>query len=70
VEAGFKPEAPVEFHWYSAEEGGLLGSQAVAQDYERRGVKVLAMSQFDMTAWVKQGTEEVIGVITDFVDPE
>lgn len=40
----------------------------MAQDYERRGVKVLAMSQFDMTAWVKQGTEEVIGVITDFVD--
>lgn len=27
VESGYKPETPVEFHWYSAEEGGLLGSQ-------------------------------------------
>ena len=23
-----------------------------------------------MTAWVKAGTEEVVGVITDFVDPK
>ena len=27
------------------QEGGLLGSQAVASDYERRSVNVLAMSQ-------------------------
>lgn len=26
-------------------EGGLLGSQAVAKDYEARGVNVIAMSQ-------------------------
>jgi bacterial leucyl aminopeptidase len=69
-------------------EGGLLGSQAVAKDYEARGVNVIAMSQvsrsyasglsiyqsfklqFDMTAWVKEGTREEVGIITDFVDPE
>ncbi len=27
-------------------------------------------SQFDMTAWVKEGTREEVGIITDFVDPE
>ena len=27
------------------QEGGLLGSQAVAKDYEAKGVKVIAMSQ-------------------------
>lgn len=27
IQAGFRPEVPVEFHWYAAEEGGLLGSQ-------------------------------------------
>jgi Zn-dependent M28 family amino/carboxypeptidase len=32
----------------SAEEGGLLGSQAIAQDYASRGVKVRAMLQMDM----------------------
>jgi hypothetical protein len=26
--------------------------------------------QFDMTAWVKRGTREEVGIITDFVDPE
>lgn len=28
-----------------------------------------AQIQFDMTAWVKRGTREEVGVITDFVDP-
>ncbi|KAJ8590145.1 Zn-dependent exopeptidase [Rhizopogon salebrosus TDB-379] len=65
----FHPVRPVEFHWYSAEEGGLLGSQAVAQHYEARGLKVYAMSQYDMTAWVKRGMPEEVGVIVDFVDP-
>ncbi|KIJ59236.1 hypothetical protein HYDPIDRAFT_162704 [Hydnomerulius pinastri MD-312] len=64
----FRPQRPVEFHWYSAEEGGLLGSQAIAQSYEAQGLEVYAMSQYDMTAWVKQGTREEIGVIVDYVD--
>ncbi|KIY49546.1 peptidase [Fistulina hepatica ATCC 64428] len=68
IAANFRPVHTVEFHWYSAEEGGLLGSQAVARDYEARRVNVLAMSQFDMTAWVKRGTPEKVGIITDFVD--
>lgn len=70
ITSDFRPVENVEFHWYSAEEPGLLGSQAVAKDYEARGVNVIAMSQFDMTAWVKKGTREEVGIITDFVDPE
>jgi leucyl aminopeptidase len=70
ITSDFRPVEHIEFHWYSAEEGGLLGSQAVAKDYEARGVNVIAMSQFDMTAWVKEGTREEVGIITDFVDPE
>ncbi|KAK2466341.1 hypothetical protein APHAL10511_001983 [Amanita phalloides] len=69
IAADYRPLRPIEFHWYSAEEGGLLGSQAVAKDYDRRSVEVIAMSQFDMTAWVKHGTREEVGVITDFVNP-
>ncbi|THH09068.1 hypothetical protein EW145_g2281 [Phellinidium pouzarii] len=68
ISAGFQPKRTVEFHFYSAEEGGLLGSQAVARDYESRGVNVIAMSQFDMTAWIKRGTVESIGIIVDFTD--
>ncbi|CAA7259515.1 unnamed protein product [Cyclocybe aegerita] len=66
--ADFHPVRTIEFHWYSAEEGGLLGSQAVAKDYAQRSVNILAMSQFDMTAWVKKGTREEVGIITDFTD--
>jgi len=64
----FRPNRTVEFHWYSAEEAGLLGSQAVATDYKARGVNVVAMSQFDMTAWVKRGTREEVGIITDYTN--
>jgi leucyl aminopeptidase len=64
----FRPIRNVEFHWYSAEEGGLLGSQAVARSYEVAKANIYAMAQFDMTAWVKRGTREEVGIITDFTD--
>jgi leucyl aminopeptidase len=63
----------IEFHWYSAEEGGLLGSQAIFSEYEKTGRDVKAMLQQDMTGFVQgtldAGKEESVGVITDFVDP-
>ncbi|KAI9683065.1 MAG: Leucine aminopeptidase 1 [Bogoriella megaspora] len=61
----------VEFHWYSAEEGGLLGSQAIFSNYSRSGRDVRAMLQQDMTGYVQKtvdaGEPESVGVITDFV---
>ncbi|KAG5637248.1 hypothetical protein H0H81_005246 [Sphagnurus paluster] len=48
--SGFKPATPVEFHWYSGEEAGLLGSQAIAKSYKAAGTQVKAMMQLDMTA--------------------
>jgi bacterial leucyl aminopeptidase len=63
----------IEFHWYSAEEGGLLGSQAVFAEYSRQGRDIKAMFQQDMTGYVAKtleaGQPESVGVITDFVDP-
>ncbi|KAF8850061.1 aminopeptidase-like protein [Acephala macrosclerotiorum] len=68
-----KGENTVEFHWYSAEEGGLLGSQAIFSEYEKTGRDVKAMLQQDMTGYVQgtldAGKPESVGVITDFVDP-
>jgi len=69
IAAGFRPNKTVEFHWYAAEEGGLLGSQAVAQKYNANGVNVIAMIQMDMTAWVKKGTREEVGIVVDYVHP-
>ena len=68
VENKFNPERPVEFHWYSGEEGGLLGSQEVAKQYYKEGRDVVAMIQNDMTGYVLDSDTEVIGLITDYVN--
>lgn len=49
VSSGFRPSTPLEFHWYSGEEGGLLGSNAIATSYKRAGTQVKAFLQLDMT---------------------
>ena len=68
-----KADNTIEFHWYSAEEGGLLGSQAIFSEYSRQKRDVRAMLQQDMTGYVAKtlaaGEPESVGVITDFVDP-
>ncbi|KAL8951365.1 MAG: hypothetical protein Q9222_002666 [Ikaeria aurantiellina] len=62
----------IEFHWYSAEEGGLLGSQAIFSAYEKSGRDIKAMLQQDMTGYIHKtiaaGEKESVGVITDYVD--
>ncbi|KAJ9133945.1 Peptide hydrolase [Coniochaeta hoffmannii] len=66
-------ENTLEFHWYSAEEGGLLGSQAIFSTYEKAQRVIKAMLQQDMTGFVARtlqaGKPESVGVIVDFVDP-
>ncbi|PBK67582.1 Zn-dependent exopeptidase [Armillaria solidipes] len=66
--ANYVPLSPLEFHFYAAEEGGLLGSQDIVAAYEVAGKRVKAMQQYDMTAWVKTGTTEAISVMTNDVD--
>ncbi|CAE6380120.1 unnamed protein product [Rhizoctonia solani] len=68
VAAGFSPVRPVEFHFYSAEEVGLLGSQAIAASYKSASKSVYAMINLDMTGYFKPGSAEVIALVTDRVD--
>ncbi|KXJ87517.1 hypothetical protein Micbo1qcDRAFT_124669 [Microdochium bolleyi] len=63
IAAGQAPNT-LEFHWYAAEEAGLLGSQAIFQQYAREGRNVAAMLQQDMVGYSPKG---VFGVITDNV---
>ncbi|QSZ30241.1 hypothetical protein DSL72_004763 [Monilinia vaccinii-corymbosi] len=69
-----KSSNQIEIHWYSAEEGGLLGSQAIFSEYEKTGRDIKAMLQQDMTGYTQRtldaGEPESVGVITDFVDPD
>jgi len=64
VAANFRPELTVEFHWYSAEEVGLRGSQAIVSDYTRNNVAVRSMLQIDMDGYNRN--ENRIAIITDY----
>ena len=68
-ETRWTPESDVEFHRYSAEEGGLLGSQDVVAAYKASSTHVYAMLQQDMTAYVRKKSSESVGIVTDFVSP-
>ncbi|TPX66300.1 hypothetical protein SpCBS45565_g04555 [Spizellomyces sp. 'palustris'] len=69
VQNGFQPARTLEFHWYAGEEGGLLGSQLIAQDYKKRSENVIGMMQFDMTGFAKDPANRRLAVMTDFTDP-
>jgi len=68
AQGNFRPQNTIEFHWYSAEEVGLLGSQAIAQRYQATGVAVRSMLQLDMIAYDER--EQTVGVITDYTDAD
>lgn len=69
LQGNFRPVSTVEFHWYAAEEVGLLGSQAIANNYKSTGVGVKAHLQLDMTAYFKPGTKEVLALAPDYIEP-
>ncbi|KDR80659.1 hypothetical protein GALMADRAFT_241018 [Galerina marginata CBS 339.88] len=66
--SNFRPTDPVEFHWYSGEEAGLLGSQAIATKYKSSGVNVKAFMELDMSGYFKPGTKEVMALQADYID--
>lgn len=59
----------IEFHWYSAEETGLLGSQDLFNTYSRLGIEVVAMLNQDMVGYPGRDGIERFGLVTDFSDP-
>ncbi|KAF3763322.1 Zn-dependent exopeptidase [Cryphonectria parasitica EP155] len=67
--SGYVPkDGPVEFHWYAAEEGGLLGSQDIAAYKKKEGANIGAMMEFDMTAFIARNATESIGFIKTDAD--
>lgn len=66
----FKPRNTLEFHFYSAEEGGLLGSMDIFDKYFKSHEVVLGLLQQDMTGY-SAGTktanaEPHFGLIEDY----
>ncbi|CAI4059216.1 putative aminopeptidase SKDI_04G6230 [Saccharomyces kudriavzevii IFO 1802] len=69
LKAGLRPNNTVEFHFYSAEEGGLLGSLDIFTEYSKQGKQVRAMLQQDMTGYVSDPEDEHVGIVTDYTSP-
>jgi len=65
AEAKYAPKNTLEFHFYSGEEGGLLGSRDVFNSYVKSGVNVIAAMNQDMTGY---SPNNVIAVYTDYAD--
>ncbi|CEP62864.1 putative aminopeptidase LALA0_S06e05600g [Lachancea lanzarotensis] len=63
------PRNTIEFHFYSAEEGGLLGSLDIFTHYAQQNQTVVAMIQQDMTGYVEDSQNEHLGLITDHTSP-
>ncbi|EFQ33943.1 peptidase family M28 [Colletotrichum graminicola M1.001] len=60
----------VEFHWYGAEEAGLLGSQDIFTQYRALNRQVVSMLNQDMVGYVGRDGVERFGVVTDWTDPD
>ena len=57
---------PIEVHAYSGEEGGLLGSDALAASYSRAGREIRGMLNLEMVGWQPEKTgSSTITVLTD-----
>ncbi|KAL2271426.1 hypothetical protein VTJ83DRAFT_797 [Remersonia thermophila] len=63
--AKFTPKNTLEFHFYSGEEGGLLGSAAVFSNYKSARKSVLAFLNQDMAGYSPSGK---LTIYTDYVD--
>ncbi|MCL1077157.1 M20/M25/M40 family metallo-hydrolase [Parashewanella spongiae] len=64
AENQIQPERTIIFFGYAAEEGGLLGSQDVARNYENK--HVLSALQMDMTNY--RGSDKDYVFMTDYTD--
>ncbi|KXJ98428.1 MAG: IPT/TIG domain, FG-GAP repeat-containing protein [Acidobacteria bacterium OLB17] len=64
----YHPAKTVKFMAYAAEEGGLLGSKAIATSYQNTGVNVVGVLQLDMTNYKAPSTD--IAMITDHTNAD
>lgn len=79
----FQPQNTIQFHFYSAEEGGMLGSKELLSAYKDQNVQVVALLQLDQIGFsesslrrglfglgAKPDTKAApIGLVTDYTTP-
>ncbi|KAI0224925.1 hypothetical protein L0F63_005762 [Massospora cicadina] len=65
AKSGFRPKRTIEFHFYSAEEVGLLGSRTVAKAYAKENRQVAGMLQLDMIGYMNDNKTKIYVDYTD-----
>jgi leucyl aminopeptidase len=65
IASGFKPKRTIKFIGYAAEEVGLRGSKAIAQDYKNQGMDIVGVAQFDMVGYKGTANKDIV-FMTDF----
>ncbi len=66
IATGYKPRRTIKFMAYAAEEVGLRGSAAIAQNFKTNNINVVGVMQLDMTNY--KGSPSDIYIYTDFTD--
>lgn len=66
IASGYKPRRTINMIGYAAEEVGLRGSQAIAQNFKANNVSVVGVMQLDMTNY--KGAANDIYIFTDYTD--
>jgi leucyl aminopeptidase len=66
IATGYKPRRTIKFMAYAAEEVGLRGSAAIAQNFKTNNINVVGVMQLDMTNY--KGSASDIWIYTDYTD--
>ena len=67
MDSAYKPKRTIKFMAYSAEEVGLRGSKAIANEYKKQGKNIVGVVQFDMTN--HKGSDDLdIVFMTDYTN--
>ena len=67
VASGFKPARTIKFMGYAAEEVGLRGSKAIAQEHANSNANVVGVVQFDMTGYKGTPSKDIV-FMTDYTN--
>lgn len=68
IENSYKPNRTIKFISYAGEEGGLLGSNEVANAYKKANARVIGVMQLDMTNY--KGSAKEIYMMSDNTNTE
>ena len=66
IAAGYKPRRTIKMMGYAAEEVGLRGSAAIAQNFKANNINVVGVIQLDMTNY--KGSANDIYIYQDYTD--